>query len=211
MGATSGRVLMNLKDDGTMDVYVAFVAMGAHQTAKYTGTYTTGENEEFDETISFTYTHGETTEKVENATILDGSFAAPFYMISAMTAGELNFYETAPAKTDGETYVGYLTKVGGMGNMVYAYALNMKDDGTFSVSIMYLAAVMHVWGESTGTYTVDGDKITFTYDVQDGEGGIAEENFVSEGTKTGDYTLTAAFNIALTSIRASDSTFIKIK
>ena len=36
----SGRVLMNLKSDGTLDLYVGFDCMGSHETTLYTGTYT---------------------------------------------------------------------------------------------------------------------------------------------------------------------------
>ena len=208
----SGRVLMNLMSDGTLDLYVGFVGMGAHETAHYEGTYTLGENAEFDETITFTYTYEEgKTETVTDATIIGGVFETPFYMISSMTSNPIKFYETTPVSTEGDLYVGYMTKSGGMGAMVYAYALNMKDDGTFGVSIMQKASVMHVWDRSEGTYTVEGDKLTFAYDVMDGEGAVATANYSSEGTKLSENELSLGFNIAQTTVRASDAIFIRVK
>lgn len=218
MGASeiqmSGRVLMNLNSDGTLDLYVGFIGMGSHETAHYTGTYTLGENEEFDETISFTYTYGEgegESATVSDAVILDGIFKTPFYMITSMTSTDVSFYETAPASTDGDVYVGYLTKTGGMGAMVYAYALNMKEDGTFDVSIMQMASVMHVWDKSEGTYTIDGDTVTFSYDVMDGEGAVATADYISEGKILSENDLSVGFNIAQTTVRASDAEFIRVK
>ena len=208
----SGRVLMNLKSDGTLDLYVGFNGMGEHQTALYTGTYTLGENEEFDETISFTYTHGEgETETVTDAVIVDGIFETPFYMIASMTSSAIKFYETAPASIDGDVYVGYMTKSGGMGTMVYAYALNLKDDGTFNVSIMQMASVMHVWGTTDGTYTVDGETITFAYDVKDDVGEVVQADFTAEGTNYTETGLSVGFNIAQASVRASSASFIRVK
>ena len=95
--------------------------------------------------------------------------------------------------------------------MVYTYAVCLKPDNTFKVSIMQLASVMHVWGESVGTYAIDGDKITFTYGVSDGEGGIAEENFVSEGANYTEGGFECGFNIGQTNMKASNAPFIKIK
>lgn len=208
----SGRVLMNLKSDGTLDLYVGFDCMGSHETALYTGTYTLGENEEFDETISFTYSHGEgETETVTDAVIVDGIFETPFFMIASMTSGAIKFYETAPIPTDGEVYVGYMTKTGGMGAMVYAYALNLKEDNTFDVSIMQMASVMHVWGVTDGTYTVDGTNVTFTYDVVDDLGELVEADFVTEGTDFTDKSLSVGFNIAQAANRASAASFLRVK
>lgn len=207
----SGRVLMNLMTDGTVDIYVGFNGMGSYENAHYTGTYELGENEEFDETISFTYQYGEETATVENAVIIDGIFETPFYMISSMTSTPVSFYETAPVSLDGDVYLGYMTKTGGMGAMVYAYALTMKEDGTFDVSIMQMASVMHVWDKSTGTYTVDGGNVTFTYDVMDGEGTVHLEDYVSEGTDFTETGLSAGFNISQTTVRASNAPFIKVK
>jgi hypothetical protein len=208
----SGRVLMNLWNDGKMDIYVGTSDDNGYKTAHYTGTYSFGENAEFDETISFTYSYGEgQSATVTDEVILDGIFETPFYIGSAMTAGDVKFYETAPASTDGDVYVGYLTKSGGMGSMVYAYALCMRDDGTFDVSIMQLARVMHVWGLSEGTYVADGDKLTFTYDVSDGEGGIAKEDYTTTGTDYTENSLMVGFNIAQTSVSASPASFIRVK
>ena len=207
----SGRVLLNLMSDGTLEFLVGFVGMGSHETARYTGTYTLGENAEFDETITLTYTYAEgQTETVTDATIIGGVFETPFYMISSMTSNAVKFYETTPVSTEGDLYVGYMTKTGGMGAMVYAYALNMKADGTFGVSIMQKASVMHVWDRSEGTYTADGDKLTFYYDVMDGEGAVATADYSTEGTKVNDHELSLGFNIAQTTVRASDAVFIKV-
>ena len=110
-----------------------------------------------------------------------------------------------------DLYVGYMSKVSGMGATVYAYALNMKEDGTFDVSIMQMATVMHVWDMSHGTYTVNGDKVTFSYDVMDGEGAVATAGYTSEGTGFTENGLTVGFNIAQTTVRASAAEFIRVK
>ena len=191
----SGRVLMNLKSDGTLDLYVGFDCMGSHETALYTGTYTLGESE---------------TETVTDAVIIDGIFETPFFMIASMTSNAIKFYETAPIPTDGEVYVGYMTKTGGMGAMVYAYALNLEEDGAFDVSIMQMASVMHVWGATGGTYTVDGTNVTFTYDVVDDVGEVVTADFTAEGTDFTDKGLSVGFNIAQASTRASAASFLRV-
>ena len=203
----SARVLVNLLSDGSAEFYVGTIQNGEHTTANYDGTYTLGENEEFDETISLTYTHGEVTDAV----IIDGIFEMPFYLADSMTAGAINFYESAPASMDGDVYVGYLTKTGGMGAMVYAYSLCLREDMTFDVSIMQMASVMHVWGGTGGTYTVDGENITFTYDILSTEGEIVAEDDVAEGTGYTDTTLSVGFNISQATMRASASPFIRVK
>ena len=202
----SARVLVNLLADGTADIYVGTMKNGEHNTQQYDGTYTLGENEEFDETISLTYTHGEVTDAV----IIDGIFEMPFYLAESMTAGAINFYESAPASMDGDVYVGYLTKTGGMGAMVYAYALCLKDDMSFDVSIMQMASVMHVWGGTGGTYTVDGENITFTYDILSTEGEVIAADDIAEGTGYSDTTLSVGFNISQATMRASASPFIRV-
>ena len=207
----SGRALLNLWADGKLDGYVGVANADGHKMAKYEGTYTLGENEDFDETISFSYTCEGETVSVENAVIIDGVFSASFEFLPEVAMDELKFYETAPAATDGDVYVGYLTKTGGMGSMVYAYSLCIQGDGNFKVSIMQLASVMHVLGESVGTYTVDGNNVTFTYDVSDGEGGIAVEDYVSKATRVTEAELSAGFNIAQTSVAASNAKFIRVK
>lgn len=207
----SCRVLMNLMSDGTAAFYVGTIENGVHSTAKYDGTYTLGENEEYDETISFSYAYeeGKSTE-VTDAVILDDIFEAQFYLLGEMTANEIKFYETTPASMDGDVYVGYLTKTGGMGAMVYAYSLCLKEDNTFDVSIMQMASVMHVWGATSGTYAVDGENITFTYDILTTEGEIVAEDQVAEGTGYSDTTLQTAFNIQQATMRASSAPFIKV-
>lgn len=210
--SVNGRLLLSMNSDGTLDVYTTTQSGETHKKAHYTGTYSFGVNDENDETLTFSYTHDGTTETVTEAVIIDGVFSTPFYLIDSMTPSDVKFYEATPTALDGEAYLGYMTKdAGAMGRLACLYALNLKADGTFNVSIMYLSAVMHVFGESTGTYTVEGDKITLTYDLSDGEGGVAAEDFVSEGTKNADGTISTSFNIAISSPRAAEAIFIKIK
>ncbi|MBQ8238483.1 MAG: hypothetical protein IJZ39_10095 [Oscillospiraceae bacterium] len=203
----SARVLVNLMGDGAAQIFVGTLENGVHSTEQYDGTYTLGENDEFDETISLTYPHGEITDAV----IIDGIFEMPFYLAGSMSVGAINFYESAPAAMDGDVYVGYLTKTGGMGAMVYAYALCLREDMTFDVSIMQMASVMHVWGGTGGTYTVDGENITFTYDILSTEGEIVAEDDVTAGTGYTDTTLSVGFNISQATMRASASPFIRVK
>lgn len=202
----SGRVLLNLLSDGTAEFYVGVLDNGEHITAKYDGTYTLGENDEFDETISLSYTHGDITDAV----IIDSIFEMPFYMIDEMTPGAVSFYETSPASMDGDVYVGYLTKNGGMGAMVYAYSLCLKEDMTFDVSIMQMASVMHVFGGTGGTYTVDGENITFTYDILSTEGELVAEDDIMEGTGYSETGLSVGFNISQATMRASAAPFIRV-
>ncbi len=201
---TEGRVILNMMSDHTMTMYFTSLKDGKNTSSVVKGTYSFGENEEFDETVSFTLDGGT---KVD-ATLIDSIFEAniPELGLGGQT---LNFYETAPISMNGDVYVGYLAKTGGMGAMVYAYALTMRDDGTFDVSIMQMATVMHVFDKSTGTYAKDGDKITFTYDVKDGEGGVAQAGFTSEGTAA-EHTISVGFNIGQAVMRASDATFVLI-
>lgn len=211
-GQASCRVLVNLMSDGTAEFYVGTLDNGKHSTATYNGTYTFGENKEYDETISFSYTYGEDkTAKVTDAVIVDDIFEAQFYLLDEMTTNEIKFYETTPASTDGDVYVGYMTKTGGMGAMVYAYSLCLKDDNTFDVSIMQMASVMHVWGGTDGTYTVNGENITFTYDILTTEGELVAENQIAEGSGYSDTTLSTAFNIEQATMRASNAPFIRVK
>ena len=209
--SASCRVLMNLMSDGTAEFYVGSIADGEYSTAQYNGTYTLGENEEYDETISFDCTCGETTASVENAVIVDSIFEAEFYLLGEMTPSKISFYETKPADMDGDVYVGYKTKVGGMGAMVYAYSLCLKEDSTFDVSIMQLASVMHVWGGTNGTYTADGENIAFTYNILTDEGEIVSENETANGTGYTETELSTAFNIQQATMRATDAPFIRVK
>lgn len=202
----SARVLVNLLGDGTAEIYVGTLENGEHSTEQYDGTYTLGENDEYDETISLSYPYGE----ISDAVIIDGIFEMPFQLAGSMTAGAISFYESAPASMDGDVYVGYLTKTGGMGAMVYAYALCLREDMTFDVSIMQLASVMHVWGGTGGTYTVDGENITFTYDILSTEGEIVAEDDITQGTGYTDTTLSVGFNISQATMRASASPFIRV-
>lgn len=202
----SGRVLLNLMSDGTAKFYVGALENGEHSTELYDGTCTLGENADFDETISLTYPHGEVTDAV----IIDSIFEMPFYLLGDMTPGNIKFYETSPASMDGDVYVGYLTKTGGMGAMVYAYALCLRDDMTFNVSIMQMASVMHVWGGTGGTYTVDGENITFTYDILSTEGEVIAADDIAEGTGYTETTLSVGFNISQATMRASASPFIRV-
>lgn len=210
--AESCRVLMNLMSDGKVEFYVGSIANGEHSKASYSGTYTLGENEEYDETISFEYTYGDgKTAKVEDAVIIDNIFEASFFILGEMTSNEISFYESKPAAMDGDVYVGYKTKTGGMGAMVYAYSLCIRNDNTFDVSIMQMASVMHVWGGTSGTYSKNGESIDFTYNVLTDEGEIVAEDIVSAGSEYTSEKLYTAFNIQQASTRATDAYFIRVK
>lgn len=207
-----GRVLVNLMSDGTADFYVATIADGVHSTQHYTGSYSLGENEEYDETISISYSYnGTETAEIKEAVIIDGIFEMPFFFIDKMTDNAVGFYETSPADMDGDVFIGYMTKVSGMGPMVYAYSLCLKDDGNFDVSIMQMASVMHVWGNSEGTYTVDGADMEFTYDIRTSDGEVVMEDDISVGTDYNGTVLKTAFNIQQSGMRASAAPFIKVK
>ncbi len=205
VGAPCGtRAVLNLMSDGTAEIYYGKMNdQTPHTTAQWKGTYTLGENEEFDETITITLDTGKIA---DNAVIIDSVFEA-----TLPEGGNMKLYETAPVSMDGDLYVGYLSKASGMGAMVYAYALTMREDGTFDVSIMQMATVMHVWDKSSGTYTVNMTDVTFTYDVMDGEGAVAEAGYVSEGSLFRDNSLYVGFNIAQTAMRASNAGFIRVK
>ena len=207
----SSRVLLNLMSDGTAEFYVGVLDHGTHTTARYSGTYSLGENEELDETItlSYTYADGKTAEVTE-AAIVDAIFEMPFYLSGGMTSNAIRFYETAPAEMDGDVYVGYMTKVGGMGPMVYCYSLCLKDSGDFHVSIMQMASVMHVFGATHGTYTTDGENVTFTYDIRTTEGEVVSAGEIAEGTGYNGVNLSTAFNIEQATMRASAEQFIRV-
>ena len=207
---SSSRVLLNLMSDGAAEIYVGMLEQGEHSTAVYTGTYTLGENEEYDETISLVFADAEgNTAEITDAVIVDGIFEASFPLFPQ--EGTLRFYESAPADLDGDVYLGYLTKVGGMGPMTYCYALTLRDDGSFGISIMQMASVMHVFGETSGTYKTDGAEITFTYDVRTTDGEVISADEIAEGTGFDGVRLYTAFNIQQTTMRASDACFIKVK
>ena len=131
-------------------------------------------------------------------------------LIAIMNA--MKFYETTPVTLEGETYLGYLTKSSGMGNMVYAYLITLKADNTFAISILQLAGItMHISGAAEGTYTIDGTTATFTYDVPDGEGGIKKEDHVVTATDFSETRFNAGFNIAQVDVLAAPAPFIKLK
>ena len=77
---SSSRVLLNLMSDGTAEIYVGMLDQGKHSTAVYTGTYTLGENEEYDETISLVFADAEgNTAEITDAVIVDGIFEASLW------------------------------------------------------------------------------------------------------------------------------------
>ncbi len=207
----SSRVLLNLMSDGTAEFYVGVLDHGAHTTARYSGTYSLGENEELDETITLAYTYadGKIAEVTEVA-IVDAIFEMPFYLSGGMTPNAIRFYETAPAEMDGDVYVGYMTKISGMGPMVYGYSLCLRENATFGVSIMQMASVMHVFGATGGSYVLDGETITFTYDIMTGEGELVSSDEIAEGTGYNGVSLSTAFNIEQASMRASAAQFIRV-
>ena len=199
---TSGRILLNLMADGTAEYYAGTLENGVHTTQRYSCTYTLGENADFDETIRITGEHG-----TADGVIVDAMFDMA---LPGLDLGNLTFYETAPAAMDGDVYVGYLTKTSGMGPMAYAYALCLRDDATFHVSIMQMASVMHVWGATAGTWQADGQQITFTYDVRTDEGELVAADETALGSGFDGIFLEAAFHIQQNTMRASDARFIKV-
>lgn len=208
---SSGRVLVNLMSNGTSEIFVGEIENGEHSTKKYNGTYSLSENDELDETISLNYSYGEgKTAEIKSAVIVDDIFEAQFYLFDKMTENKIKFYETSPAATNGQVYVGYKTKTGGMGAMVYAYSLCLNNDNTFDVSIMQMASVMHVWGKTSGTYKVNGESIEFTYDILTTDGEVVAENQISEGSSYTDTMLCTAFNIQQATMRATDAQFIRV-
>ena len=193
----SSRILLNLMEDGSAAFYVGSLKEETHTTAQYDAAYALGENADYDETIRLTHEDG----SIIDTTIVDGVFE-----IDA-----IRFYETAPASMEGDVYVGYLTKTSGMGPMVYAYALCLRDNAAFDVSIMQMASVMHVWGSTGGTYKTKGENITFTYDILTEDGDLVAADAVAEGTGFDGNSLTAAFNIQQNTMRPTDAMFIKVK
>ena len=196
----SSRVLLNLLEDGTAAFYVGQLEQDRHTTAQYTGTYVLGENDAFDETITITHQQDSATPSV----ILDGVFEM------ALDLGPVRFYETAPVSMDGDVYVGYLAKSSGMGPMVYGYGLTLGTDGTFDVSIMQMASVMHVWGSTGGTYAQDGNIITFTYDILTDQGELVSPDETTEATDFNGLRLSTGFNIQQNTMRASQALFIQV-
>ena len=91
-----------------------------------------------------------------------------------------------------------------------AEALCLRADMTFDVSIMQMASVVHVWGGTGGTYSVDGENITFTYDILSTEGEVVAADDVMEGTDFTETTLSVGFNISQATMRASASPFIRV-
>lgn len=209
-----GRVLINLTNDGKAEIYVGLDSMGGYSTAKYDGTWSMTQNEEFDDVLTVEYNYSETeSAKIDAVTVIDSTFEAPVYMVASMSSDDLTFYEIDPVTMgSGEGYVGVMKKAtGGMGDMLYTYYLEMNADGTFTVSIFQRAAVMNIRGTESGTYTKDGENISFTYDVSDGEGGVAAEDFVSAGTVVSENIISVGFNIGQASMASSNANFYKVK
>ena len=69
---------------------------------------------------------------------------------------------------------------------------------------------MHVWGENYGTYEVDGENITFHYDIRTTEGEVISEDEIVEGTGYSETSLMTSFNIQQASMKASMAPFIKV-
>ena len=209
---SGGRVLVNLLSNGSADFYIGTLEDGIHSMEHYSGTYTLGENEEFDETISISYNYGENqSAETKDAVIIDGIFEMPFHFMGEISEKPISFYETSPASMDGDVYVGYMTKVGGMGPMVYAYSLCLKEDNKFDVSIMQMASVMHVWGKTDGSYSMDGENITFTYDICTTEGEVVSADEVVVGSGYSKTSLMTAFNIQQANMKATMAPFIRVK
>lgn len=209
-----GRVLINLTSDGKAEIYVGLDSMGGYSTAHYSGTWSMTQNEEFDDVLTVEYNYSETeSAKIDAVTVIDSTFEAPMYMVAAISSDNLTFYEIDPVTIgSGEGYVGILKKAtGGMGDMIYTYYLEMNADGTFTVSTFQRASVMNIRGTESGTYTKDGETVSFTYDVSDGEGGVAAEDFVSAGTVVSENLISVGFNIGQASMASSNANFYKVK
>ena len=198
----TGRVLLNLLDDGTAAFYVGRLEDGTHTMTQYTAAYTLGENEEFDETITINHQQGPT-----DGVILDGVFE----LSGEETQHSLRFYETAPVSMDGDVYVGYLTKTSGMGPLVYAYGLCLREDASFDVSIMQMASVMHVWGSTGGTCIAKGNTATFTYDIRTDQGELIAPDALAEAVDFNGHSFSTGFNIQQNTMSASDARFIQVK
>lgn len=212
-----GVVLLNLCNDNTADIYVATDGMGGYSNAAYSGTYSYTQDDMFRNVLHLTYNYtvsGSTEEQSAtiDATITDFEFSAKMFMVASMSSDELDFYEIDPVTVgDGDGFVGFLSKTGGMGQMYYVYYLEMNDDGTFFVSIMQHAAVMHIVGTERGTYTVEGTTITFTYDVIEEDDIIAAEDYVSTGTDFSENSFSAGFNIGQAVSAASPAFFLRVR
>ena len=193
----SSRILLNLLEDGSATFYVGALENGIHTTTQYHAAYALGENAAYDETIRLTHEDGSATD----ATIVDGVFE--------MDA--IRFYETAPVSMEGDVYVGYLTKTSGMGPLVYAYGLCLREDASFDVSIMQMASVMHVWGSTGGTYTAKGNTATFTYDIRTDQGELIAPDALAEAVDFNGHSFSTGFNIQQNTMSASDARFIQVK
>jgi hypothetical protein len=218
-GDVSINVALSFVSDGSADLYVAYLEGSEAKGAHYQGTWSSGENSDGDDTVSFTYRHGETDVTVTDAAVVDNQFTATeIYLTDAFSSVTAAFYQTAPIALSGTSYVGYLKKTSGMGLIVYAYILNLEEDGTFSASVLQNTPFGDVAGVEKGTYVISGTEITLTYDVLDDtdSDGTADtvlaegSNYVSKGTDYNGISLNLGLQIGQVNAKASAAPFVKI-
>jgi hypothetical protein len=218
-GDVSVDVVLNCVSDGSADVYVAYVDNNELKGTHYKGTWQSGENSDGDDTISFTYNNNSKDISVSDATVLVGVFTAEnIYLSETYSSVTVTFYQTASIELSGTSYVGYLKKNSGMGEMVYAYILNLESDNTFSVSVLQNTPYGNATGVERGTYAVSGDEITFTYDVldDDDDDGTADviledgKGYVSKGTSYSENGFSVGLQIGQVNAKASSAQFVKI-
>lgn len=220
---TVAYLLLNCISDGSAELYVSSLTDGVYGGAHYTGSWQAGENSEGDDILSFTYAYGESegqTATVTDAVLLDGAFSAKdLYVSDTVPSAALTFYEMAPAVLEGTSYIGYLSKSVSMGTFVYGYVVNLKDDGTFTASVLqntpFGAAIK---GQENGTYTLSGTEITLVYDVlddADGDGLVESvleggEGYTSSLTDYSETGFTGGIYIGQVSMAVSPAQFIRI-
>ncbi len=211
--STQASVLMNLYSDNTAEIYIGYMGMGGYSSACYEGTYTmTPDLDELDLSLTYTYTSGEEEQTATIDTTLVGfSFDASVFLIASFPSEPLTFYEIPPVTLgEGDGYVGILVKTTGMGEMIYAYYLEMNGDNTFTVAALQHAAVMHIAETQNGTYTRDGETVVFTYDVM-GDGEVQAEDHTSTCSDFAEQTLTVGFNVGQAGTPTTPAPFIKVK
>ena len=178
--------------DGTFSYSVKFNAMGSEMTGdSATGTYTVAGNK-------FTFTDS-------NGNVTEGTLTADNTLVISLKASSMatEAYEVtfAPAvyTIAAGTYAAEYEKVSGMaGTVLYKYTAVVGADGTFSYSVKFNAMGSEMTGDSaTGTYTVAGNKFTFT----DSNGNV------TEGTLTADNTLVISLKASSMATEAYEVTF----
>lgn len=170
MGDISGRQLLNLYEDGSCKIFLAFSMSIQSSSAVYNGTYTLEQN-----LLQVAYTHPTNSgdeEKSFEAQIEGGKFRAQIYMIMSMPNDDsdinvpgLNFYRVPNTEVvQGTTqYMGTVET----GAEYVAAVLTLKSDTDFSVALTTSEAS----GVIGGSYVVKRDNednwvLTLTYDIK---------------------------------------------